>query len=70
VADEYGSIQPKGTVALAANGSYYFTVLLEASRHGDDKAGRHYTITVSAKDNFGNPGSASATILVPRDQGQ
>jgi hypothetical protein len=69
VGDEYGSIQPKGTVVLAADGSYSFTVLLEASRRGDDTAGRHYTITVSAKDNSGNPGSTSTTVLVPHDQG-
>jgi hypothetical protein len=69
VIDEYATVQPKGNLVLASNGSYSFTVFLEASRRGDDTAGRHYTITVSAKDNSGNPGSTSTTVLVPHDQG-
>jgi hypothetical protein len=70
VVDSYGKVQPTGAVTLRGDGSYSFTVNLEASRLGTDLAGRTYTITVSAKDQGGNPGSASATVTVPRDQGK
>ena len=69
VTDEYGQIQPHGTIPLGADGQYAFTVSLEASRKGSDQDGRHYTITVSASDNAGNLGTASAVVTVPHDQG-
>jgi glycosidase len=69
VVDEYGQIQPSGPVSLGAGGSYSFTVSLQASRNGNDKDGRQYTITVSAKDLAGNPGSAATVVTVPHDQG-
>ena len=43
---------------------------LEASRKGMDGDGRHYVITVSARDNVGNVGRAATTVTVPHDQGQ
>jgi hypothetical protein len=70
VMDEYGQIQPKGGITLSTGGSYTFTVALEASRRGNDRDGRHYTIAVSAKDNAGNLGVASTIVMVPHDQGQ
>ncbi len=69
VVDEYGSIQPTGPVSLGAGESYSFTILLQASRNGNDRNGRQYTITVSATDYAGNLGSAAATVTVPHDQG-
>ena len=69
VVDEYGQIQPSDTVILGPGGTYSFSILLKASRDGDDKDGRLYTITVSAKDNVGNLGSASVVVTVPHDQG-
>jgi probable HAF family extracellular repeat protein len=41
VMDEYGQIQPHGSLTLGADGSYTFTVALEASRRGNDQDGRH-----------------------------
>jgi hypothetical protein len=69
VRDEYGLVQPAGTVTLdLLNGSYSFTIQLQASRKGDDEDGRQYHITVSAEDNAGNKGSSSTLVIVPHDQ--
>jgi hypothetical protein len=67
VMDEYGEIQPSGSVTLGAGGRYAFTVALQASRRDNDQDGRHYTIAVSAKDSAGNLGVVSATVTVPRN---
>ena len=70
VVDEYGVVQPTGPVTLQANGSYSFTLQLEASRLGEDSNGRSYQIVLNALDLAGNPVTASTTVLVPHDQGQ
>jgi len=49
VLDEYGQLQPRGSLTLRADGHYTFTVALKASRRGNDRDGRHYTIVVSAE---------------------
>jgi hypothetical protein len=69
VSDEYGTVQPSGTFTINPDGTYLFTVNLEASRRGSDKNGRQYTISVFAKDNAGNLGSSSIIVTVPHDQG-
>jgi hypothetical protein len=70
VKDAYGLVQPSGPVSLASNGSYSFTIPLEAKRAGQDKNGRLYTIMVSAQDNAGNAASTTTTVIVPHDQGK
>jgi hypothetical protein len=70
VTDEYGLVQPSGQVSLGSNGSYSLTVQLQASRNGNDKDGRRYTISVTTQDNAGNKGSGSAIVTVPHDQGK
>jgi hypothetical protein len=67
VTDEYGKIQPKGTVTLRTSGAYSFSILLQASRLGIDKDGRHYTIRVVASDDAGNVGSKTTVVTVPHD---
>jgi uncharacterized membrane protein len=67
VMDEYGQVQPSGSVPLGMNGQYTFTVALQASRRGNDPDGWHYMIAVSAKDLAGNLGGSSATVTVPRN---
>jgi hypothetical protein len=42
VLDEYGQLQPRGSITLGANGRYTVTVSPEASRRGNDQDGRHY----------------------------
>lgn len=68
VKDAYGLVQPSGPVNVTANGTYSFTISLEARRDGQDMNGRLYTITVNAKDNAGNAGSATTTVIVPHDR--
>jgi hypothetical protein len=70
VVDEYGLVQPSGTFTVNADGSYAFTVSLEASRDGNDADGRLYTITIQVSDNAGNLSSGSTIVVVPHDQGQ
>jgi hypothetical protein len=67
VIDEYGQVQPSGSVTPEADGRYTFTVALQASRRGNDQDGRRYTIEVSATDYAENEGGASTTVTVPRN---
>jgi uncharacterized repeat protein (TIGR01451 family) len=69
VTDEYCTVQPADPLTINPDGTYLFTVNLEASRKGSDKDGRQYTISVFAKDNAGNLGSSSIVVSVPHDQG-
>jgi hypothetical protein len=69
VVDEYGRIEPHGSISVASDGSYSVTVLLQASREGGDRDGRHYTMTISAADKAGNIGSKQVVVIVPHDQG-
>jgi len=66
--DEYGQVQPSGSVALDAGGTYSLEVSLLAARNGNDRDGRTYTIIVSARDNIGNDGSCSSVVTVAHDQ--
>ncbi len=68
VADEYGKVQPSGTATGDAAGNYAFVVSLEAYRNGNDADGRLYTITVTAKDQFGRTAVATTTVIVPHNQ--
>jgi hypothetical protein len=68
VSDEYGHVQPRGSVTLGPRGAYSFTVSLQASRLGSDLDGRQYTIMVGATNNAGIVGSQSVTVIVPHDQ--
>jgi len=69
VVDTHGVIQPSGSVTVSANGSYSFTVALEARRSGNDQNRRTFTMTVIAQDNAGNQSSVSTAVVVPHDQG-
>jgi hypothetical protein len=56
VLDEYGRVQPSGSLTLGKQDSYTGTVYLQAARNGTDTNGRQYTITVRAFDNADNEG--------------
>jgi hypothetical protein len=66
VADEYKLDQPSGQVQVQSDGSYSFTLLLDASRNNSDKDGRTYVITIKASDSAGNTGTHFVTLIVPR----
>ena len=69
VVDEYGQVQPSGTVRVRGNGNYSFVIRLQSSRLGQDKDGRLYTIVISATNLSGATGSATTFVVVPHDQG-
>jgi hypothetical protein len=69
VIDEYGQVQPKGSVIVGGRGSYLVQVSLIADRNGSDNDGRKYTVVISGNDNAGNPGACSAIVTVPHDRG-
>jgi hypothetical protein len=68
VKDEYGRVQPSGTVTLGSGGTYSFTVWLQASRLGADIDGRVYVVTVSATNVAGETGSKAERVVVPHDR--
>jgi hypothetical protein len=68
VIDEYGLVQPSGTLTIDSAGRYSLTVPLTASRRGDDKDGRTYRIVISAADLAGNEASEVIVVLVPHDR--
>jgi outer membrane protein assembly factor BamB len=64
VIDEYGVAQPSGPVTVQPNGSYSFSLVLPATKHGSDKNGHLYTIVVTATDQAGNTASATTTLTI------
>ena len=69
VLDSEGTVQPSGTFTINPDGTYKVTIALQASRDGKNKAGRTYTIQITARDNSGNTGRATAIVTVPHEQG-
>ena len=65
VVDKYGQVQPTAAFSSGPGGQFSFTVMLEASRLGQDLDGRQYQIIVSASDKAGNQTSASTLALCP-----
>jgi VCBS repeat-containing protein len=70
VTDSESASQQSGTITAQSNGTFSFNVPLAASRAGNIKSGRQYTITVTVNDAIGNQGSCSAVVTVPHDQGK
>jgi hypothetical protein len=72
VIDEYGECQPVIQDILPdeiVDGHWERTIELMASRKGNDKDGRKYTIIVTATDNLGNAMTKEIEVIVPHDQG-
>jgi uncharacterized lipoprotein YddW (UPF0748 family) len=70
VVDEYGEVQPAIASEAASGNSVTFsrTFALLASRSGQDKNGRTYTIVVRATDGGCNTTTKTATVTVAHDQ--
>lgn len=68
VLDEYGLVQPSGAVTVQPDGRFAVVIPLEASRRGQDRDGRLYTVTIRGQDLEGNQSTASVAITVPHDQ--
>jgi len=71
IVDEYGTYsttEPGIPITVNADGTYSFTVSLEAWRLGGDSDGRTYTITVTAFDSSKNPASRSVIVKVPHNR--
>jgi hypothetical protein len=68
--DEYGLLSSVGNITLGPGNSFSASVPLEASRKGNDKNGRKYTITIYAADEAGIGQSQSKEVLVnnPRNK--
>jgi outer membrane protein assembly factor BamB len=64
VVDEYGVVQPSGSITVQSDGSYSFPISLMASRNRNDYDGRIYTITVRGYDQAGNIGQASTMVKI------
>ena len=68
VDDEYGIVMPQGALLLKPDGTYDFTVWLQASRLGQDPDGRRYEIIVTVSNISGHVSSRSVVVRVPHDQ--
>lgn len=68
VTDEYKQVQPSGSIAVNANGTYSIHLSLIAARNGNDTDGRQYSVSVAIKDKAGNLGSCVAPVDVPHDK--
>jgi probable HAF family extracellular repeat protein len=66
VVDEYGLLQPAGSVTVGPSGGYSFVISLRAGRDGKDKDGRFYTVFVRGVDAAGNATESSAQVHVPK----
>ncbi len=66
--DEYGVYTSVGTLSISEDRSFALTVPVEAWREGADRDGRHYTITLFARDEAGTGSSSPITVVVPHDQ--
>ena len=67
VVDEYGQVQPRGSIT-PANAAFSFPIVLIRGRRGNDKDGRHYTIQVTATDHAGNVTAAAPVVVNVHDQ--
>jgi len=67
IEDEYGVYTSIRTFTPSFDGTFAIALLLEASRIGRDKDGRHYHISLYARDEAGIITSPTLTVIVPHD---
>jgi hypothetical protein len=69
VTDEYGLVQPEGTFTVSTDEAFAFTVVLQASRRGNDRDGRQYLIAITVTNSAGQSTGQTIEIRVPHDRG-
>jgi hypothetical protein len=70
VRDTMGRLSPSGAVTPRGDGTFAFTVTLEARRDGNSATGRTFTIEVTATDVAGNVSTSGVMVTVPHDRGR
>lgn len=67
IEDEYRVLSGIGRIGIDTDGNFTVALPVEAMRHGQDKDGRHYAITVYARNEAGSGSSVTRTVVVPHD---
>ena len=68
--DEYGELDRVEVLQLGDDGSFTVTIPMVASRKGNDKDGRLYTVKFEAKNEAGVGDSVETNIVVMHDNGK
>lgn len=66
--DEYGIYTSTGVLYINSSGEFTLSLPVEASRKGQDKDGRRYTISIYAEDEAGIGVGGALNAVVPHDQ--
>lgn len=67
IEDEYQQFSSMGEFQLDG-GAFAVALPVEAMRHGQDKDGRHYRLTIYARDEAGVASSPDFEVVVPHDR--
>lgn len=65
--DEYGEMDKTGTVKLGENGNFTVSVQVIASRKGDDKDGRLYSVIFGAENEYGKASGGRQKVVIKHD---
>lgn len=65
--DEYGELSDTQALTVAEDGSFNTTIEILASRDGNDKNGRLYTVTFGAENEAGKGESGATSLVVTHD---
>lgn len=68
VEDEYKLLSSMGEVRIETDGAFTLVLPVEAMRYGQDKDGRHYQVTLYARDEAGLAASEPQLVVVPHDR--
>jgi len=70
ISDEYGELDGTTPLSLDADGNFSVSVNVIASRKGDDKDGRLYTVVFGAKNDAGEVEGGETSVVVSHDNGK
>jgi len=68
--DEYGELDAKQPLSIDKDGNFSTSIEILASRKGNDKDGRKYTVVFSAENEAGIGESQATSIIVSHDNGK